>query len=122
MPEFKTAYNSVPDEGEDLDPTSITETAGYIPADRQIQNLLNAGIQLQASRADYYDDTTGMDDEDLHIVPGRRGDLDLAEATEIERSVTARLQQQERDKQQQDVERLAKEAEKAPEKNSPEAK
>lgn len=56
--------------------------AGYIPAHKQIYNLINAGQRLVAARAEMYDFPGGEIDENFSD-PTRNGNFDLADATQI---------------------------------------
>ena len=94
MVSFKTAYVRIPDVGEDLDPTSMTEQAGYVPPDRQIEQMMLAGQRLQDQRDGAYYDDPDVSDDNLEINPLRHIGLDPAEATELQRIYDDRLQQQ----------------------------
>lgn len=68
----------------------ITEQAGYIPPDVQINNMILAGRRLEASRL--FDLENG--EEDGEIDPLRKPGIDLAEVGELKEKVKARLKKQ----------------------------
>lgn len=84
---FRTQYNVKPSPPVLLGGEKLVETAGYIPAHKQIERFMQAGIQLKAFREQY--DWTGEDeiDEDFSD-PTRSGNFDLADATELSRKAT----------------------------------
>nr|WAE43362.1 MAG: hypothetical protein [Microviridae sp.] len=62
------------------------ETAGYIPAKIQIENLLNAGIRLNDYRKEQFDyDTNDNVDHSDDPIPDftRQPNFDMADATQI---------------------------------------
>ena len=61
---------------------SLVETAGYIPAQVRIENLINAGQRLQESRANEYDLQDGIESDDFVPDPTRQRNYDLADATQ----------------------------------------
>lgn len=69
----------------------VTEQAGYIPAQVQIQAFIAAGARLNEYRKEYYD--FGPDDsDDIDLdVPVRSPGVDLAEVHEISQAVNSRL-------------------------------
>lgn len=73
---------------------SKVETAGYIPAEIRIKQLLQAGEHLMEARAEQYDWPDGVLSESVPIPFGRRKDTDLAEASQEGLKLTARLQEQ----------------------------
>lgn len=56
-----------------------TERAGYIPAQKRIENLMLAGQRLVSSRKEMYDFPDGKIDE-FYDDPTRKKNFDLAEA------------------------------------------
>lgn len=73
----------------------LVETAGYIPAQKRIENLMLAGQRLVAHRMELYDCPAGETfDEDLPCDPTRSGDFDLADGTQMALGVNARLAEQ----------------------------
>ena len=66
-----------------LDPHSETEQAGYIPPQVQIENMMLAGQRLDQSRKALYDFPSEDEiDEDAYD-PTRRGNFDLADASQL---------------------------------------
>lgn len=83
--------------GEEMNPISIVETAGYLPADVQIEQLIDAGKRLGEYRKDMYDMEAGEDIDDVAIDPTRSGAFDLADGTMLGRIALSRLEAQKRD-------------------------
>jgi hypothetical protein len=118
--EFATAYRKHEARLEYNDGPVLVETAGYIPAKMQIEQLINAGRRLEAARAEMYD--FGPDDKvDDTVDPRvRRKDYDLAEASEDAQEVSERLRKQELDaKYQKEMEDALEAPEGAPEEDEP---
>nr|QJB20220.1 MAG: hypothetical protein [Microvirus sp.] len=80
---FKTAYNTkdFPSPLCANNGKIITETAGYISAQKRIENLMLAGQRLIASRNAMYD-FQGEIDPNAECDPTRRGEFDLADASQ----------------------------------------
>lgn len=79
-----------------LDSKSVTEQAGYIPPQIQIENMILAGQRLDAARRDMYDFSSEDEiDEDAYD-PTRRGNFDLADATQMAMEAEANLRDQAR--------------------------
>lgn len=74
----------------------LTEQAGYIPPDVQIENMIFAGQRLAEARGVYDFDGDQEIDEDLDV-PVRRANYDLADATQDQLALEARLRAQQRD-------------------------
>lgn len=73
----------------------LVETAGYIPAQKRIENLMLAGQRLVAHRMELYDCPAGENfDDTLPCDPTRSGDFDLADGTQLAHGVNARLAEQ----------------------------
>lgn len=72
---------------------SEVETAGYIPAEVQIQDMLNAGRRLGEYRRERYD--FGSDEEipKDYYDPTRSPGFDMADASQLQQSVAARLRE-----------------------------
>jgi len=70
-----------------MDAMSKVETAGYIPADKQIESFIVAGRRLDQARKEMYD--FGPDEEvpDDFIDPTRNGSFDLADAAQLGRAL-----------------------------------
>ena len=84
-----------------LDPHSETEQAGYIPPQVQIENMILAGQRLDQSRKAMYDFASEDEiDEDAYD-PTRRGNFDMADASQMamETELSLRDQALEADKQ-----------------------
>lgn len=79
------------DEGK-MDSMSKVETAGYIPADKQIESFIVAGRRLAEARKEMYD--FGPDEEvpPDFIDPTRSGSFDLADASQLGRATAKTLQ------------------------------
>jgi hypothetical protein len=73
---------------------SMVEMAGYIPADVQITDMINAGARLSYARAQQYDFADGEEDDGSFIDPTRRPDFDLADASSLQDLAEARLEEQ----------------------------
>ena len=67
------------------------ETAGYISAQQQITNLIDAGERLVQYRKESYDIPIGAEDEDPPIDPTRNPNFDLADASELHQKNAKRL-------------------------------
>ena len=64
------------------DPVSLTEQAGYIPPQDQIESMILAGQRLNEARASQYDFASEDEiDEDAYD-PTRTGNFDMADASQ----------------------------------------
>lgn len=82
---LQTRYNrdKAPRDYESGGGKPIVETAGYVPADVRIKELLLAGERLAEYRAERYDWPNGSIVDDDHIVdPTRRPGYDMADAAQ----------------------------------------
>lgn len=82
--------NYIPPPGEDNDGEILVETAGYIPADRKIESMIDAGKRLMDFRAGY----EFQDDEDVpddYIDPTRDPGFDLADASRLSNETVAKM-------------------------------
>lgn len=82
----------------EADGESITETAGYIPPDVQVRNMLSAGLVLQRSREGIYDsdvDPQFDDDGSIHRLDSR--DADMVDVHEAAQEVKERLKNSPKD-------------------------
>ena len=68
---------------EEIDSKSITEQSGYIPPERQIQDMMNAGRRLQEYRMSQYDFASPDDIDESLSDPTRSANFDLADATQM---------------------------------------
>ena len=65
------------------DPVSLTEQAGYIPPQDQIESMILAGQRLNEARASQYDFASEDEiDEDAYD-PTRTGNFDIADASQL---------------------------------------
>ena len=67
---------------EKIDSSSITEQGGYIPPERQIQDMMNAGRRLQEYRMSQYDFASPDDIDESLSDPTRSANFDLADASQ----------------------------------------
>ncbi|QXP44114.1 MAG: hypothetical protein [Arizlama microvirus] len=97
-PDFKGEENS----GE-----MITETAGYIPANVQIEDMMLAGQRLAIARKERFD---GSNDEEVSLFsdPTRKPGFDLADAHTISREVYERLKRDEEKRKAEQIEKNKK--------------
>ena len=65
------------------DPVSLTEQAGYIPPQDQIESMILAGQRLNEARASQYDFASEDDIDEDAFDPTRRGNFDLADASRL---------------------------------------
>ena len=78
---------------EEVDTSSETEQAGYIPATKQIENMILAGQRLDASRLQF--DFASEDEIDEELCdPTRSGNFDLADASQAQIAVQQSLREQ----------------------------
>ena len=82
------------------DPVSLTEQAGYIPPQDQIESMILAGQRLNEARASQYDFASEDDIDEDASDPTRRGNFDLADASQMamETQMSLRAQALEADK------------------------
>lgn len=89
---LQTRYALAPRSYEAGGGEKLVETAGYIPAEIQIRQMIDAGIRLGEYRQELYDIANGEDDpEVIPIDVTRSGNYDLADASTDIRRVEARL-------------------------------
>jgi len=91
---FYNQWKRPPKNPEIMDPLTITESAGYIPPKKQIENLINAGKRLQAWRKEMYDFPDSENVDDAFEDPTRGPGFDLADASREASAVNARLRSQ----------------------------
>lgn len=71
-----------------MDSLSKTETAGYIPAEQQIEMFIQAGRRLDQARKEQYDFAEGEEvPDDVVVDPTRSGAFDLADASQLGRAL-----------------------------------
>lgn len=92
-PEVYDHFHRPPEAFEKVSDESITETAGYVPADRQIEDMMLAGKRLNEARAAQYDFPEGNDDGEF-FDPTRSPAFDLADVSRLSRDVNNRLEKQ----------------------------
>lgn len=78
---FKTQYTCEPFAGEHIGPEYCIDPTGYIPAKRQIENMLYAGQILDQSRLEDYDFREGEKLEYRKEFEVRRPDFDRVDAS-----------------------------------------
>ena len=89
--QFRTAYDRPPVKLEINKDEKLVETAGYIPAQKRIENMINAGQRLVDYRKSQYDfDDEKSIDPDFRD-PGRSLNFDMADATQLQLSTAERL-------------------------------
>lgn len=66
---------------------SLVESAGYISAQQQIENMMLAGETLNKYRLENYDFTAQMEDDDSYIDPTRSPNFDMADASALDRQL-----------------------------------
>jgi len=91
-----TKAKYVPYKGEKNDDKKITETAGYIPKNIQIENMMIAGYNLGMARKERYDFGSMAEVDEKFSDPTRRWSYDPAEASRDAREANARLSVQKR--------------------------
>lgn len=69
----------------------IVERAGYVPAKKRIENILNAGQRLKEFREDQFDFRSGESIPEDYIVPTRRPNYDMADAYQESEYLRARF-------------------------------
>ena len=81
---LKTPYNSRPSLPESFKGhVSKTESAGYIPPKKIIEQMIMAGLRLKSFREDQFDLQGGQDDDEVEPDPTRRPGFDMADASQI---------------------------------------
>ena len=87
-----------------MDSLSKTETAGYIPADKQIEMFIQAGRRLDQARKEQYDFAEGEEvPEDVVVDPTRSGSFDLADASQLGRALGKKAESARREKADKDA-------------------
>ena len=81
----------------------LVETAGYIPAQKRIENLMLAGQRLVASRQALYDCQGGEEfDDTIPFDPTRDPGYDLADAAQDSLGIAERLKDRVANKESKD--------------------
>jgi len=89
-----TQHRRPPKHYEQNDGLSATESAGYIPPKKQIENLINAGKRLLEWRKEQYDFPEDDNVDESFEDPTRRSGYDLADASRDAADVAKRLRAQ----------------------------
>lgn len=85
---FFTTYNNRPSAVAEVNSGKrITQTAGYIPFDKQIRSMLDAGQRLDAFRKGQFGSTDGTEPD---VDPTSKYDFDHFEASRIVRDLRAK--------------------------------
>ena len=90
-PKIYSEFDRPPPVLEMNDGKSIVETVGFIPADVQIEQLINAGVRLDKHRKEAFDFEPGEDIDPAFEDPTRAPNFDLADASNIGTAVSDRL-------------------------------
>ena len=90
----------------------ITETAGYIPADVQIQDMIAAGMRLGEYRREMYDFDANENIPDDFIDPTRTPGVDVVDVENAGIVVNARIAEAQKLMKKAQEEKAASDAEK----------
>lgn len=82
--------------GQKFTDKKITETAGYIPKNIQIENMMISGYNLAMARKEMYDFPSLKEVDEKFNDPTRKWSYDPAEASRDGREVNGRLAEQRR--------------------------
>lgn len=91
MPKFYTAYERPDPQLEPGGGESIVETAGYVPAEVQIMDMMAAGRRLGEYRRERYDFGAGEKVPEDYYDPTRSPAFDLADASALHASSAAAI-------------------------------
>lgn len=91
VPKFYTEFDRPPPVLEMNDGKSIVETVGYIPADVQIEQLIQAGIRLDKHRKEAFDFAPEEAIDPTFEDPTRSPNFDMADASNLGAAVSDRL-------------------------------
>jgi hypothetical protein len=93
---FETHFSRSVFDDEVNEGKKIVETAGYVPAKKQIENLLLAGEKLVAYRKGMYDyePDDDSDDDDFND-PTRVPGFDMADSSQLQSELEGRIKAQE---------------------------
>jgi hypothetical protein len=78
--QFKMSFRKGEEKLEENHGERITESAGYIPAKIQIENMILAGKRLADYRSEMYDYESDEEDDDEMMDPTRRPGYDMVDA------------------------------------------
>ena len=90
---FKTQYSGNTTKPEKNHGERLVETAGYIPAQVRIENMMLAGRRLAEARKELYDFPAGVEPDESLSDPTRSPNFDLADASAIQMAAESRLRQ-----------------------------
>ena len=90
---FKTQYTGSTTKPEKNFGERLVETAGYIPAQVRIENMMLAGRRLAEARKELYDFPAGVEPDENLSDPTRSPNFDMADATAIQMAAESRLRQ-----------------------------
>lgn len=93
---FDQFVNRPPADEEFNSGEEIVEKAGYIPAEIQIMEMINAGERLGEARRERYDYGEG-DEDDGMMDPTRIPGVDMADLSQMKLGVEARLEDQKKE-------------------------
>jgi len=91
-----THWRRPPKHPEEMDPLTKTESAGYIPPKKQIENLIEAGRRLQEYRKEMYDFPEGEDVDESYEDPTRGPGYDLADFSRDKQGLVEKVRAQDR--------------------------
>lgn len=94
VPVIYDQYNRPPEAFEKVSDETITETAGYVPSDRQIEDMIIAGRRLNEARAQAFDFAPGEEDDGEFYDPTRSPGFDLADASRLVRNIAQKIKKQ----------------------------
>jgi len=97
---FFTKHIRPETKGEKMNSMTKTETAGYVSPEKQITNLLHAGVRLGEYRKELFDIVGTEGVEEVPIV--RMRNFDMADASEELRSISARNAERKRIKAEEE--------------------
>ena len=87
------------DEGK-MDDVSKVETAGYIPADVQIEMFIQAGRRLDQARKEQFDFGPEEEVPEDFIDPTRKSGFDMADASLLSQEVRSNLERSAREEKE----------------------
>lgn len=95
----------------------ITESAGYIPFQKRVEQMTIAGRRLMAHRAEQsqYDFAEGVNPDESFSDPTRRQGFDLADATRIANNVEAGIKNRTAEAEKKKAEEAVKASQASPE-------
>lgn len=105
--EFATHYKRPETKYEPGGGRRLTESAGYLPAKFQIEQMILAGQRLAQARENMFD--LKPEDEDGEVDPTRSGNYDLADASAAAMAIKSRAIRAERALRRKQIEKAAAE-------------